>query len=114
MFRGYVKFLLITASYSMSTFSCKKGDLNVKDCFPNEVTYRQIKDKNAVVSKQPNGTFYIVEEGTIDTRLYPCNLRSEFQVDKLQIVVSGEVKMTRNDMAIPCCIENFIITKISK
>ncbi len=57
---------------------------------------------------------YLVEEGTIDTRLIPCNLSPDFYKDGLVVRISGLVKTTvRNTMA-PCCAENFVIVKISR
>ena len=59
-------------------------------------------------------TFYIIEEGTIDTRLNPCILDKEFQQNNLKVKISGEVKLTIQGGPSPCCLENFVITKISK
>lgn len=94
--------------------SCKKDDTKPIDCFPSADTYRQIVDKPATVRQQPSGTFYIVEQGTIDTKLNPCNLPADFQVDNLQVTISGGVKTTIQGGPGPCCTENFVITKITR
>lgn len=94
--------------------SCKKENTKTSDCFPNADTYRQIVDRPATVRQQAGGTFYIVEQGTIDTRLNPCNLTTEFQIDNLQVTISGDVKATLQGGTVPCCTENFVITKITR
>ena len=55
-----------------------------------------------------------VEQGSIDTKLLPCNLPMEFIQDGLQVVISGEVKSTPQSGFGPCCTENFVITKITR
>ena len=98
--------------FSIFFYSCKKDETKTNDCFPNSTTYRQIIDKPATIKLQPGGLFYIVEQGTIDTKLNPCNLSSDFQVDNLQVTISGDVKTTIQGGPGPCCTENFVITKI--
>lgn len=71
--------------------ACKKESTSTPDCFPNYATSRQITDQQSTV-KLLNNTFYIIEQGTIDTQLKPCNLSKEFQVDDLPVIVSGDVK----------------------
>ena len=83
------------------------------DCFPDSVTVRQIKDKQAII-KSAGGRFYIVEQGAVDTKLRPCNLAEEFQVDSSIVIISGDVKATVNTAFEPCCTEDFVITKIAK
>lgn len=94
--------------------SCQKDNAKTTGCFPNDSTYRHIVDKPATVRQQPGGSFYLVEKGTVDTRLNPCNLPTGFQADNLQVTISGEVKVTIQGGPGPCCTENFVITKISR
>ncbi len=82
------------------------------DCFPNTSTVRQITNAQATI-KASGGKFYIVEQGTVDTKLNPCTLSQEFQIDNLQVTISGDVKMTSYGLGEPCCIDNFIVTKIT-
>ena len=95
--------------------SCKKED-KATDCFPNTSTVRVIDNKKAVVKLTATAVepVYLVEEGTIDTRLVPCNFPMEFYQHDLQVIVSGEVKVTPQTGSAPCCAENFVITKISR
>lgn len=95
-------------------YSCKKPHKKNDDCFPNAPTYRQILNKPAIVRQQSNSLFYIVEHGTIDTRLNPCNLATDFKIDNLQVTISGDVKTTFQVGPGPCCTENFVITKITR
>lgn len=95
------------------TNACK-NNITADDCSPNLSVARNILDKPATVFKQPNGIFYIIEQGTIDSKLIPCNLPSEFKVDQLQVVISGEVKTTGQLASAPCCTNNFYILKITK
>jgi hypothetical protein len=108
---NFIAFALVTTIIS----SCKK-DNNVNtdtDCFPNATTVRQITNAQATV-KAAGGKYYIVEQGTIDTKLNPCTLSKEFQVDNLQVTISGDVKLTQQGGLEPCCTDNFVITKISR
>jgi hypothetical protein len=98
----------------LSLNSCRKKEQVATDCFPNATTYRQIADKPAAVIQAPNGLFYIIEQGTIDTKLEPCNLPAEFQVHNLLVTISGNVKSTVQGGPGPCCTEHFTITKILK
>jgi len=95
--------------------SCKKED-KASNC-PTEIpTTRQINNRKAVVKLTATYTepVYLVEEGSIDTRLIPCNFPMEFYQSDLQVTISGEVKGTRQTGLAPCCSENFVITKISR
>ena len=105
--------LTITVVIGSVFYSCKKNEANGNDCFPNASTSRLIIDKPATV-KQQAGTFYLVEQSVIDTKLNPCNLPAEFQVDNLQVTISGNVKTTSPSNNSPCCTENFVITKITR
>lgn len=95
--------------------SCKKGN-KATTCFSGVPTIREINSKRAVVRLTATYTepVYLVEEGTIDTRLIPCNFPMEFYQNDLQVIISGEVKATQQTSQAPCCAENFVITKISR
>lgn len=104
-----IAFLFVTTLIS----SCKKDNNTNTDCFPNTSTVRQITNAQATV-KAGSGKFYLVEQGSIDTKLNPCTLAQEFQVDNLQVTISGDVKLTQHGGLEPCCTDNFVITKISR
>lgn len=93
--------------------SCRKEVKPITVCFQNDLTFRQITDQHAIV-KLINNLFYIIEQSSIDTRLKPCNLSKDFQINDLQVILSGDVKATFSTDFGPCCTMNFIITKISK
>ncbi len=57
---------------------------------------------------------YIIEQGTIDTKLIPCNLPIEFVQDNLQVIISGDVKLRPREANEPCCTEDIVITKITR
>lgn len=96
----------------MTIISCKKTKANI-GC-------PLITDVIQVIIKQPatinisDDKVYIVPKGSIDTRLIPCNLADEFRVDKLEVIVSGEVLLTSRVAGEPCCEPAFGITEISK
>ncbi len=96
--------------------ACKKTDKPVTDnCFPGTATVRQIINKPAVIKLTATiSAVYIVEQGSIDGKLIPCNLPQEFYQNDLQVVISGEVKATLQGGPGPCCTENFVITKITR
>jgi hypothetical protein len=95
--------------------SCKK-DNKATNCFSDVPTIRQIIKKRAVVKVTATMTepIYLVEEGTIDTRLIPCNFPMEFSQNDLEVNISGEVKLTQQIGSAPCCAENFVIQEISR
>lgn len=104
----------ITLLFSVTILvSCKKESRLASDCFPNDLTSRQIADEHTTIKLLDN-VFYIIEQGTIDTQLKPCNLSKEFQVNDLPVIVSGDVKSTVSVGPGPAGIDNFVITKISK
>ena len=107
----FIAFILVATIFS----SCKKNDntTNNTGCIANATTVRQINNAQATV-KINAGKFYIFEQGTIDTRLNPCFLATEFQVDNLQVIISGEVKLTQRVGNEPCCTEDFMIIKITR
>jgi hypothetical protein len=106
--------VLLLAAGTCLFYACKKNDAKTSDCFPDASTYRQIVDKPATIKQQPGGVFFIIEQGTIDTKLNPCNLPGDFQANNLQVIVSGNVKATVQGGPGPCCTENFVITEIKK
>lgn len=106
-------YILLIMVGMLTTTSCKK-DKTKSDCFPTTPTLRKIVDKPAVIRKQPNGAFFIVEERTIDTQLKPCYLKPEFQFDNLKVIVSGDEKGLAQPNPGPCCVNDFIITEISR
>jgi hypothetical protein len=94
---------------------CKKTSTSGTDCFPGATTVRQITNKPAVIKLTATiNAVYIVEQGSIDTKLIPCNFPQEFYQNDLQVTISGEVKSTPQVGQGPCCTENFVITSITR
>jgi hypothetical protein len=109
---------LIAFYILMIVSSCKKEtEEKVRpECFPLATTTRQIVNMKAVV-KLSGGLYYgayIIEEGSIDAKLIPCDLPMEFYKNDLQVIISGDVKQTSQDNFGPCCTNFFVITKITK
>ena len=104
----------LTLIIALAFVSCKNDHLLEEECFSREATVRQITNAPASIRQQTNGVFYIVEKGTIDIRLNPCYLQPDLQINNLDVVVSGTVKATIQGGPGPCCVENFIITKITR
>ncbi len=103
----------ILAASAMLFVSCKKED-KTDGCFPGAATVREITNKPAVIKVTATvNPVYLVEQGAIDTKLIPCNLPKEFMQHDLQVIVSGQVKETKQGSE-PCCSENFVITEITK
>ena len=103
--------LFIALFISISFFSCKKVTAATEDCFEGTATTRTIIDKQATV-KLSGDVFYLIEDGAIDTRLKPCNLKPEFRVHDLRVTISGMIKSTVNTAV--CCTENFVLSKIDR
>lgn len=112
--RCNITWISVLAVFFLSV-SCKKGD-KINNCFSDVPTIRQINNRKAVVRLTATYTepVYLVEEGTIDTRLIPCNFPLEFYQNDLQVTISGKVKVTKQTGQVPCCAENFVITSISR
>ena len=109
---GNKTLISIIVLLSLIISSCKKDKKNTS-CLPNAVTERVITQKQAKINIT-GGRVYIVEKGTIDTRLVPCNLADEFRVNGLDVIVSGEVKVTPDVAGEPCCVSDIVITEISR
>ena len=105
--------LLTIGTIILSLGSCDKEGGFTDDCFSDQATTSQISDKAATV-QLANGRYYLIESGTIDLRLLPCNLEEAYKQDGLQVTVSGYVKGDNTAQGEPCCTSNFVITKISR
>lgn len=93
--------------------SCKKEN-KTNNCSPDIPTVRRIDNKPAVIKLTATvNPAYIVEQGSIDTKLIPCNLPMEFFENDLRVVISGEVKPSAQQGG-TCCTENLFITKITR
>lgn len=110
--------LFMYGAVLLTGLACSKNDNRKTDgCYPGAPTGRVITDKKATVHIS-GGTVdpeYLVEEGTIDTKLIPCSpLAEEFRQNNLKVIISGEVKATPYKSGQPCCSYSFVITKIEK
>lgn len=84
------------------SLSCNKDAVKDGSCFPNTETYRQLKDAPAEIWENGSSHFLIMEDGTTDARLLPCNLPAEFQVNGLLITVGGDIKAFVHAGPAPC------------
>ncbi len=109
---------LILLVLLIATGACSKNDNKKTDgCYPDALTGRVITNQKATVYVSgglKTGT-YLVEDGTIDTKLVPCNpLTSEFLQNGMKVFISGDVKATPYTSGEPCCVYSFVITSITK
>jgi hypothetical protein len=93
--------------------ACNKEGNAPDNCFADRETLRVLDNKTATVNGN-GGSWYLVEEFTYDTKLFPCNLEKEFQVDKLVVKISGNVKAIHETDLAPCCLDGLEITGIKK
>lgn len=106
-----MKHLFLILISVIGLISCDKNNDTDKSCFFEFATTRTVANKPATVRLR-NNEYYIIERGSIDAILFPCSLADEFKIDGLAVIVSGNVK---NTLPIgPCCVENFVIRKITK
>lgn len=107
----FLPFILIL----LCLLACKKQKITATGCDTGAATTRVIADKKATVKMTATMVYpvYLVEDGTIDVKLVPCNIPLQFQQNDLVVKISGEVKTTVAPANAPCCIENFVISKIS-
>ncbi len=109
-------FLTLIAFFILVTIvsSCKK-EKKSGECFPGAAIVRQIINKQAVIKLTATiHPVWLIEQGSIDSKLIPCNFPMEFYQDGLQVIISGEVKSTPQVVPGPCCAESFVISKISR
>lgn len=92
--------------------SCKKNNILDRACFTDTANAGKLINRQAVIKLSGND-FYMYEQGTIDTKLIPCNLPLDFQVDDLQVLISGYTKQSREG-GNTCCTEILFITKITR
>ena len=99
---------------SLLAASCQKTE-NGEDCFHSATFLRQITDRPASVKVNTvDNSYYLVEAGSIDTRLIPCNLPAEFRVNDLNVRVTGDVKAAAQTAMGPCCTEYLVIAEITR
>lgn len=107
--------ILIALAMAVATIGSCKKDKEITDCFPNAPTIRQISNKQAIIKLTATANpVYIIEQGSVDTKLIPCNFPMEFYQNDLRVVISGDVKPTPQGAAGPCCTESLVITKITR
>jgi hypothetical protein len=100
--------------WMMGLSSCRKEDEKLSDqCSTDAPTIRTIVNAAGTVEKL-NGKYYIIEQNTIDTRLYPCSLATEFMIDGLVVNFTGTVKRYTGGIGEPCCTELLNISKITR
>lgn len=110
MANAYV--LLLLPLVLLVPTGCKKETKMDADCFPDRPVVRTITNQPAVVVD--GGTdFYLIEQGTIDLRLLPCNLPEAFQKNGLRVAISGRVKAIPEGPR-PCCAGIMALTSISQ
>ncbi|MFT3823129.1 MAG: hypothetical protein QM731_04380 [Chitinophagaceae bacterium] len=102
--------LAIVALHACKKSSSQPASDNFCDELVNVTTVRSISMKLATIQKTGD-EYYVIEENTIDTRLRPCYLPEELRVDKLQVVVTGEVKKTNHSAV--CCTDELLVIKIT-
>lgn len=108
-----MRYLFVFAGALFIVFnSCKKDNKQDKACFADTTNARKIINEQATIQLSGSG-FYMYEEGTIDTRLIPCNLPIDFQVNDLQVTMSDYSKSSNNGWP-ACCTEILVITKITR
>lgn len=107
---SFWKILLVN---TLVIIACSKEGSTESSCANDAPTERTLIDKAATV-REIGGQYYIIEQNTIDTKLLPCNLDPSFAFDNLPVVVSGDVKKTDLTAGEPCCINNFIISRITR
>lgn len=96
--------------------ACEKANKAAPvDCLAGATTIRQIVNKQAIIKiTSPGASPYLVETGSIDAKLIPCNLPAEFSQNDLLVIISGEVKQRVQSPMEPCCSEDLFITNISR
>ena len=115
MKKKYLGYYSLIILFSVLFITCKKQEKNnTSACGSNELTSRVINNKPATIKQLATGLFIIIEQGTIDVTLNPCNLSNEFKIDNLNVKISGEVKNTPQIGPAPCCTNNFVITAITR
>jgi hypothetical protein len=108
-----MKAIIILLFSAAAITGCKKNTQSFRNCYPGSETLWKVDKAGGVVIRS-GGQFYITQSGTIDTRFVPCDLPVEFQVDKMNIVFSGDVKFTKNSATEPCCTNDIVLTYISR
>jgi hypothetical protein len=108
------KLLAFILFSSIIFVSCKKSENEITECNTITNTYRTVLNAEAAIWQSTSNEFFIIEKSTIDTKLRPCNLPINFQVNGLAVTISGNVKSTFQYGPGSCCIDDFSITEITK
>ncbi len=93
--------------------ACKKNKDTKADCYRDNAVRYEINNQAATVHLV-NGEYYIAEQNTIDSRLFPCNLPAEFRQNNIAVLVSGQVKSLPYSGTRPAGDAALIITTITR
>src|SRR5688572_17108204 len=95
--------------------TCRKENTSTDACAGHGATVRKISNQAATIKlTATHFPVWIIEDGTIDAKLIPCNFPMEFYQDDLKVTISGDVKSSASGPLDPCCMEYFVITSISR
>jgi hypothetical protein len=105
--------LLILVVASILT-ACKREN-SYQDCMPDVKTILTVINSQGKIGFIDSPANYAIYINHPDTAEYiPCNLPESFQIQNLQVIVSGLVKYTLDPCFTPGCPQPFVITQISK
>jgi hypothetical protein len=108
-------FFLLILVLTLYLPACKREN-SYEDCMPDVKTVNTlINVRGKIVSIDSPAKYEIYVGNGADTLAFvPCNLPESFQVQNLQVTVSGLVKYTLDPCFFGYCPQGFVITGISK
>lgn len=107
-------FILLIFAVTLILSACKREN-SYQDCMPDVKTVLTVINGQGKIGLIDSPAKYGIYINHPDTAEYiPCNLPESFQIENLQVTVSGLVKYTLDPCFTPGCPQPFVITQISK
>jgi hypothetical protein len=109
-----IRFVLLLLGLTLIIPGCKREN-SYQDCLPYIKTISTLNNVQGKIVLIDNPAVYAIFVGQgPDTLAYlPCNLPMYFQIQNLQVTVSGLVKYTLDPCYTARCFQGFVITQIA-
>lgn len=81
---------------------CQKDNNSENPDCSSGAVLQSVVDQLAIV-KQQGSEFYLIPEGAIDSKYYPCSIPEAFQVNDLPVKITGDIRAKASAGPGPCC-----------
>jgi hypothetical protein len=94
--------LCVTAIAIVLLTGCQKEKYAENPDCSSGAVLQSVVDQPAVVI-QLGSDYYLIPEGSIDSRYYPCSIPEAFRVNDLPVKITGDIRAKASAGPRPCC-----------